>query len=88
MNLLRSEDSATESSNFLNIMAGNIRDILCIAYALTALAIGIASVQRLVIKPDLPFSYGSSGNESFIGENYDEFKKGARITAAGPANVR
>jgi hypothetical protein len=56
MNLLRSEDSATESSNFLNIMAGNIRNILCIAYALTALAIGIASVQHLVIKPDLPFS--------------------------------
>ena len=69
-------------------MTGNIKYILYFAYALTALAIGIASVQRLVIKPDLPFSYGSSGNESFIGENYDEFKKVDRITAAGPVNVR
>lgn len=58
-----------------------------IVYAITAFVIGVVSVQRLIVKPDLPFGYGTSGNESLILNDYEKFKSGDRIVSVNSVDA-
>jgi len=68
-------------------MTGRFKYLLYFIFAISALAVGVSAISRLLIKADLPFTYGSSRHESVIESDFGEFKKGDLINAVNGINV-
>ena len=68
-------------------MTGRFKYSLYFIFAVTALALGVSAISRLLIKADLPFTYGSSRHETVIESDFGVFKKGDIINAVNGVDV-
>jgi len=68
-------------------MTGRFKYLLYFIFAISALAVGVSAISRLLIKADLPFTYGSSRHESVIENDFGDFKKGSIINAVRGIDV-
>ncbi len=68
-------------------MTGRFKYLLYFIFAITALAIGVSAISRLLFKADLPFKYGSSRHEAVIESEFGEFRKSSLINAVTGINV-